>query len=163
MDNITQQDKGLSVQEAALQLRVSEKTIRRRIKQGLLNAHQQQTPNGFKWCVQLDSKRPTLNTEVVQDTPRHQTVLDSTTSQTLPEQNKLKKQNEEPILAALQVIEKLQQDNIALAKQNEQLAGQIGFYQAKLQDTQEQLRLLTQPNEPPPQVKPWWKKLLRKQ
>jgi hypothetical protein len=58
-----------------------------------------------------------------------------------------------------------------LQAQNQQLAGQLGFTQAKLQDAQEenqQLRLLMAPKdeptpEPPAQLEPkvsWWRKLL---
>ncbi len=58
-----------------------------------------------------------------------------------------------------------------LRRENQQLAGQLGFTQAKLQDAQEenqQLRLLMAPKdepspEPPaePERRPWWKRILR--
>jgi hypothetical protein len=51
--------------------------------------------------------------------------------------------------------------------ENQQLAGQVGFLQAKLQDAERTVALLMAPNdepapEPPAQpepIKPWWKRL----
>ena len=65
-----------------------------------------------------------------------------------------------------EVVQQLQRDNAALAQRNEQLAGQLGFVQAKLQDAEEQIRLLSAPKDAPaPAVQPepvqrapWWKR-----
>jgi hypothetical protein len=55
-----------------------------------------------------------------------------------------------------------------LTRRNEQLAGQVGFLQAKMQDQERQIALLMAPKdepapEPPAQLEPkvsWWRKLL---
>ena len=54
-----------------------------------------------------------------------------------------------------------------MRRDNQQLAGQLGFVQAKLQDAEEQIRLLMAPKdepaaEPAPapvQRAPWWKRI----
>jgi len=55
----------------------------------------------------------------------------------------------------LRLVEKLHDEN-------SQLAGQVGFLQAKLQDAQHQIKLLEGPKEPEPERSktPWWKRLL---
>jgi hypothetical protein len=57
-------------------------------------------------------------------------------------------------LKALEFVERLQRENT-------ELAGRVGFYQAKLQAAEEQLRLLAAPaDEPAPPPGPWWKHLI---
>ncbi len=46
--------KSVPIQEAATLLGVSESTLRRRVRSGQVNAHQVETPQGFKWWVDLD-------------------------------------------------------------------------------------------------------------
>ena len=46
--------KSVPIQEAATLLGVSESTLRRRLRSGQVNAHQVETPQGFKWWVDLD-------------------------------------------------------------------------------------------------------------
>jgi excisionase family DNA binding protein len=55
----------------------------------------------------------------------------------------------------LRLVEKLHDEN-------SQLAGQVGFLHAKLQDAQQQIKLLEAPKEPEParSKTPWWKRLL---
>ena len=45
---------GLTVQQAATAVGVSERTIRRRIKEGSLAAEKVPTAQGYEWRVQLD-------------------------------------------------------------------------------------------------------------
>ena len=45
---------GVSIQEAARALGVAQDTIRRRIRRGELQAHQEPTPQGFRWVVVLE-------------------------------------------------------------------------------------------------------------
>ncbi len=47
-------DTGLSLPEAAERLGVSERTLRRRIKEGSIAAYKLETPQGHVWRVQLD-------------------------------------------------------------------------------------------------------------
>ena len=57
---------GISIREAAQLQGVSQDTIRRRIRRGELKAHQEPTPQGFRWLVELEEEvaqaepRPTL-------------------------------------------------------------------------------------------------------
>jgi cell division protein FtsB len=71
------------------------------------------------------------------------------------------------VLRALDLVDRLQQQNV-------QLAGQVGFYQARIQSLEEQVKLLTdtqhapaQPTQPEaelasqpvePKRVPWWRK-----
>jgi hypothetical protein len=64
------------------------------------------------------------------------------------------------VLEALRLVDNLRRDN-------QQLAGQVGFLQAKLQETERTVALLMVPKddpapEPPaePERRPWWKRLL---
>ena len=67
------------------------------------------------------------------------------------------------VLEALRLVD-------SLRRENQQLAGQVGFLQAKLQDAQEesqQLRLLMAPKDEPapppapePVKRPWWRRIL---
>jgi len=51
----------VSVGEAARRLGVSTDTIRRRIGKGELTAHQEPTPQGFRWEVELQPNDQPLN------------------------------------------------------------------------------------------------------
>ena len=46
--------KSVPIQEAATLLGVSESTLRRRVRSGQVNARQMETPQGFKWWVDID-------------------------------------------------------------------------------------------------------------
>ncbi len=46
--------KSVPIQEAATLLGVSESTLRRRVRSGQVNARQTETPQGFKWWVDVD-------------------------------------------------------------------------------------------------------------
>jgi excisionase family DNA binding protein len=161
---------GISVQEAAEHLGLNNKTVRRRIHLGQIPAIKVPRPQGFEWRVYLDGiPQPTLeaaphpihlntipealNTQVDSspipvdmplDTPPIQmdTQVDSSPIQI--DSNEL-----------LRLVEKLYDEN-------SQLAGQVGFLQAKLQDAQHQITLLEGPKEHEPERSktPWWKRLL---
>jgi len=51
----------VSVGEAARRLGVSTDTIRRRISKGELTAHQEPTPQGFRWEIELGPNDQPLN------------------------------------------------------------------------------------------------------
>ncbi len=113
----------ISVPEAATILGVSERTIRRRIKDRVIDAQQVPTAQGYEWRVYLDA------TAVQVDTPstRHAGKLDGTPVQAAgtpaPE-----------LMKALEMVDRLQWEN-------QHLAGQLGFVQAKLQDAEVQMPL----------------------
>ncbi len=135
---------GISVQEAANRLGVSERTIRRRIKAGKLVATQIPTSQGYEWSIHLDN--------AVQ-VDRGAVHLDNTAVQPTEDAHPTRA-DEHALLRTLELVEKLQRENL-------DLAGRVGFYQAKLQDAEEQIRLLSAPKEPEKPKAPWWRKLLR--
>ena len=47
---------GVSIQEAARALGVAQDTVKRRIRRGKLQAHQEPTPQGFRWAVELEKE-----------------------------------------------------------------------------------------------------------
>jgi len=53
----------VSVGEAARRLGVSTDTIRRRISKGELTAHQEPTPQGYRWQVELELDNKAVNHE----------------------------------------------------------------------------------------------------
>jgi len=149
---------GISVQEAAEDLGLNEKTVRRRIHLGQIPAIKVPRPQGFEWRVYLDGiPQPILeaathpihlNTipqalKTQMDTPPVQVDTHLDTPPIQMDSNEL-----------LRLVEKLHDEN-------SQLAGQVGFLQAKLQDAQHQIKLLEGPKEPEPERSktPWWKRL----
>ncbi len=133
-----QRDGSFTVKDAAARLGVSERTIRRRIKDRVIDAQQVPTAQGYEWRVYLD-------TPAVQvDTPstRHAGKVGGTPVQPAgtpaPE-----------LMKALEMVDRLQ-------RENQQLAGQLGFVQAKLQDAEEQIRLLMAPQDAPAPKRAWW-------
>ena len=51
---------GVSGPEAAQSLAVAQSTVRRRIRRGELQAHQDITPQGFQWAVELEEETQAL-------------------------------------------------------------------------------------------------------
>ena len=161
----SQADTGLSLTDAAAQLGISERTVLRRIKDGTVDGRKIGEGRGGVWRIYLSvsdsqpapvSDSPTNAPGTLSDSPTtdRESVSDSVSdSQTQPAQE---------MIRMVELVDKLQ-------AQNQQLAGQLGFTQAKLQDAQEenqQLRLLMAPKdepapEPPaePERRPWWKRL----
>ena len=137
----------LSVTEAAVLLGVSERTVWRRIKAGKLPTVE--TADGVRVRRPGTDRQVTDTVSVTNDTStdsdRH-----TTDSPSGPE-----------VLALVQLVDRLQ-------RENQQLAGQLGFVQAKLQDAEEQIRLLMAPQDERPAVpapqdapaprRPWWKR-----
>jgi excisionase family DNA binding protein len=165
-----QVDSSCSVQEAAARLGLSEKTIRRRIKAGTLSAFQRPTSQGFEWRVQLDSVSDHLDGQPVQVPPQVTVHVDST------EDPSPAAATEPGLLKALDIVDRLQRENL-------ELAGQVGFLQAKLQVAEQRILLLeatpadelqvepesgaghdVQATEQlqPPVTKPWWRRLFNR-
>ena len=178
----------LSVQEAAVFYGVAEKTIRRRIKAGALRAFQHQIAEGFEWRVIPEGTQ--RSNGAVQAAPEGthtaaepgtQTTHVGTHSTDTPAAP-----SEAVILQAFETIEHIQhehtalvdqlrRDNAALVQRNEQLAGQVGFLQARVQEQERQIALLMAPKDeapapqepavvpgdaPAPVKPPWWRRLL---
>ena len=163
----------LSIQEAAIHFGVAEKTIRRRIKNGALRAVKHPIAEGFEWRVYPESSQDNGAVHAPQEAT-HTTVGEGTQGG--------QDMREPPFLLVLETIERIQRehtevvehlrhDNAQLASRNEQLAGQVGFLQAKLQDAERQIALLSapkdealQPVEPAPAAsrRPWWRQLFNR-
>lgn len=181
-------DGSVSVQEAAAVLGLSEKTIRRRIKAGTLPAHRLPTSQGYEWRVQLtgyDAQVPTPLTNHVDGHADHlpsqngqaggqhtesgrEEAAPATASSEPADQvdARLDSGRDQAMLKALDLADRLQRENM-------ELAGRLGFLQAKLQHTEERLLALaagpapsqpdpTAPPHPPAAHRPagphpWWK------
>ena len=146
-------DGSVSVQEAASFLGCSEKTIRRRIKAGTLAAHRLPTSQGYEWRVHLSGEpeqtaspaAAQVNGQIGQRPGTHDHV-DTQTSRRPDAQMPVEPQND-ALLKALGLVERLQRENM-------ELAGRVGFLQAKLQGTEEQLLALTGGSETVAPVEP---------
>ena len=152
-----QVDGNLTLKDAAAFYGISERTLRRRIKEGTVAAYKQQTAQGYEWRVRVGGMRGQMDTPAgrqngqVDGTPVNAAVhVDAAPA--APE-----------VLKALELVDRLQRDN-------QQLAGQVGFLQAKLQDAERQIALLSAPAEEAPSIaepapaaaprRPWWKRIL---
>jgi excisionase family DNA binding protein len=137
-------DGSVSVQEAAQVLGCSEKTIRRRIKAGTLTAHRLPTSQGYEWRVQLDGSTDQLPPLFAAQVDSQNGHLPSGAAQLDNQQNEPKNAasasvndaSNEALLKALAFAERLQRENM-------ELAGRVGFLQAKLQTAEEQILALT--------------------
>jgi len=121
----------LSLAEAAAALHLSEKSVRRRLKSGELEGRRTSTRYGPAWQVRVDVTTDTSDldagaTSTVDGTPDRERTDTSTLGTTGPELVRLVAR---------------QQDQLV------QLAGRIGWLEAQLSTTQEQLRALQAPAE----------------
>jgi hypothetical protein len=66
----------VSIKEAAHLLGVTEVTIRRRIRNGDLQAHQQERPQGFTWMVEVPDDMPLLASDEVATPEFHKALQD---------------------------------------------------------------------------------------
>ncbi len=140
----------VSVRQAARQLGVSERTIRRRIQDELLPALKHETEHGYEWRVPVaaitaqGNGASTLRADPLDGKP---VQGGSTPLQPAAE-----------LLRVLDLVERLhdeqKQEIEQLRRDNQQLAGQVGFLQAKLQDAEEQIRLLMAPKDEEPATPP---------
>ena len=130
----------LTPAEAAVRLGVSERTVWRRIKAGKLDT--EHTLEGVRVllsdAVSVDDRQASVASD---------NVSDRATDSPQPE-----------LMKALEMMSEL-------TRRNEQLAGQVGFLQAKMQDQEQQIALLMAPKDEPapelpaqPERRPWWKR-----
>jgi hypothetical protein len=157
----SQADTGLSLTDAAAQLGISERTMLRRIKDGTVDGRKVGEGRGGVWRIYLSvsdsqpapvSDSPTNAPGTLSDSPtdEHGNVSASVSdSQTQPAPE---------MIRMVELVDKLQ-------AQNQQLAGQLGFTQAKLQEAERTVALLMAPKdepapEPPAELerRPWWKR-----
>ena len=147
--------RSLSLAEAAEHLGVSERTVLRRIRKGQLQAHKADTPYGPGWRVTLDIS-PDGAPSTVPTTPDNMPTTGDT-APTSPEFMKM-----------LEIVEEDRRLIDRLQRENQQMAGQLGFMQAKLQEAEKTIALLMAPKdeplaEPEPPADPvrvsWWRRL----
>lgn len=166
----TMSDTLLTPAEAAAQLGISERTVWRRIKQGKLQV--KHTAKGAR--VLLTDTLPTPTDTLTDSVSHSSTTLPTSTDILTDSVSKVTDTvsdtgspltdtplhlDNEALEMALDLAQQLQRDNTALASRNEQLAGQVGFLQAKLQDAEQKIALLQAPKdepEPAGERRPWW-------
>ncbi len=169
----------MTIKEAAVHFGISEPTVRRRIKDGVLQGFKQPTTQGYEWRVLVPDTVDQPN-----QTEQHNDHLIDTAklfddqvingSEVFDDQvvNQSEYNDDQvintPNSSLVQVVLQLHQENV-------QLAGQLGFYQARIQALEEQVRLLTDsqhtPEHPAPDAEPtpqaadqpakrvpWWRK-----
>lgn len=137
-----------TIKEAAEALGVSEKTIRRRIKDGIIKAEQTQGKYGVEY--RITSLEETVPADKVPEIGQGQGFVEYTvtegshgTDDTLEIEGEMSK--------ALDIIKDLQEEN-------NKLAGQVGFLQAQVIELNRKVRLLTEPKR----GQSWWQRLLRR-
>lgn len=150
----------VSVRDAAKSLGVSERTVRRRIQDGVLSAWKQETEHGYEWRVPVSS----LDADIPSTRPRQAVPLPGSADQgggRPPAQPgaTVDAPAAPELLKALEMVDRLSRDN-------QQMAGQLGFLQSEIQQRDRQIALLMAPkDEPEPPAQPerrrsWWKRLL---
>ena len=174
LDELTHQaDGSVSLDEAAHQLGISERTVRRRIKEGTLAAYKMETPRGEVWRIYLPGTPADLEAPPRRqadqdggDLPPSAAVVDTTLLSSASTSRDLQK--------ALELIEHLHREHAEAMerayRENQQLAGQVGFLQARVQEQERQIALLMAPKDEPapapqepeqaPAQRPWWRRFL---
>ncbi len=170
---------GVSLQEAALQLDVSERTVRRLIREGEVQAYKQKATRGFVWRVVLDS-----SSEGQATTAAQQNGAQAGTSPAEGRQPGTSPADaEEPatmaaaapeLMKALEIIEDIRSENRAeldqLRQENKELTAAASHWQARAQEqerrathAEEQIKLLMAPKDEPitdePQPRRWWQRI----
>ncbi len=133
---------GITVQEAAQAYGVSEKTIRRRIKEGKLSAYQVPTAQGHEW--RITSAAP----------EEQKTVIDADGQELAQDGPKeLARPDSEPaIMRALHLIQEQQEQIADLHRRNEELLAEAAYqrgrseaYEREIAEARQQLKALASP------------------
>ena len=134
---------GLTVQQAAVGAGVSERTVRRWIKEGRLAADKVPTAQGYEWRVQVPGAGcPTPGPARRVDGGTAVRVPGAASGAALPVAGRVEPPAGEALVRALALVERLQRENL-------ELAGRVGFLQGQLQETQTQLLALAPPGAAP--------------
>ncbi len=127
-------DSGITLAEAAEVLEISKDAVRRRLRAGFLGGHRVDGPHGPTWCVHLDGVTG----------PRHPGPAPAPTVAPPP--------------GAAVLVELVDR----LTRENRDLAGQVGYFQARAQILDERVRALEAPKEQPEVLPDSGKMSLRK-
>ena len=157
LDTVSDQvDRTLSVAEAAEHFNVSEKTIRRWIKSGTIKGVPMKTPQGYEWRIHPNSDSVQADVQIDNHVDSGDGNLDD-------------QMDNQVVMAALALAEQVRtdkqqlwEDYQKLQRENMEMAGRLGFYQAKLQDLEDQVLALSAgptPTHESPRA-PWWKRWL---
>ena len=159
----SQADTGLSLTDAAAQLGISERTVLRRIKDGTVDGRKVGEGRGGVWRIYLsvsDSQPASVS-----DSPTNApgTLSDSPTDEPGNVSASVSDSQTHPAPEMIRMVELVDK----LQAQNQQLAGQLGFTQAKLQEAERTVALLMAPTDEPapePSAHPepkvsWWRRL----
>ncbi len=148
---------GLTIHQAALQLGMSQTTIRRRIKDGSLKASRIPTSQGFEWRILLDEQSAATSggqvvitgEQVPTSDDQLATITDQVASSVMDQL--------QPLLEQLNAERDRGNE---LQRQNVELAGRCGYLQARLEASERQVLALTAPQEAERTNIPWWRRLL---
>ncbi len=113
----------------------------RRIRKGQLQAHKANTPYGPAWQVTLDTS------------PDKTPPTPPTTPDTLPSTGDTPASSPE-FMKMLEIVEEDRRLIDRLQRENQQMAGQLGFMQAKLQQAEKTIALLMAPKDEPAPAPP---------
>lgn len=181
---MTDDEQYITVAEAAMRLGVSERTIRRRIKTREIEATSTKTPQGHTWHVDPASlpPHPALPPGTTERHPAGATWHDGQDEIATRQDPASTRQSDAAtwqvadtpvgapgmppgtadtpeLIELVRLVDRLQQSN-------QQLAGQLGFTQAKLQEAERTIALLMAPKDEPAEEQPaepervsWWKRL----
>ncbi len=164
---------GLTIHQAALQLGMSESTIRRRIKDGSLKASRIPTSQGFEWRILLDEhplvagdgqvvtngeylltndgEVPIFGEQVLTKDDQLATITDRAASSVM-----------EQLQPLLEQLSTERDRGNELQRQNVELAARCGYLQARLEAAEQRVLALSVPTETQeggPRT-PWWRRLL---
>ena len=131
---------GLTIQQAATVAGVSERTVRRWIKEGTLAAEKVPTAQGYEWRVQLDGAACLSGGRACRGGSAR---VDGMVAPAAGWVESAAEEVGEALVRAVGLVERLQRENL-------ELAGRVGFLQGKLQETQAQLLALAPPAAAPP-------------
>ena len=155
---------GVSLQEAALRLDVSERTVRRLIQEGSVQAYKQKAARGFVWRIVLDH-RPG-------DQPGIEARQDGTQTGTSPAQAEQATSAAPELMKALEIIETIRREHEearreleAKAEKIAELTGTAAHWQARALIAEDRVKMLMAPKEPEPEPPAktvrvsWWNRL----
>lgn len=104
----------MSIPQAAAHLGVSVKTVRRKLAAGQIKGEKRPTPQGYEWVIHLD--QPSGNPGALPPPPVDGLLL--------------------------RLLEEERAERLRLQRENFELAGRLGYFQAQLEHSREKILLL---------------------